>query len=232
MQANSLEEAFKMICAKEGPLSDRLEEFSAAVRVHGLPFAEAYDNLVARLRSEEAGSGAPGPGHPMPSFLLTDKDGRLVDMKDLLAKGPAVVSFNRGHWCEYCAIEMAALRDAQKTFNARGATAVCILPEGPQLTAKVSERLGHAIPILSDFDNSYSHSLGLTVWLGDQVRDLYVSHGLRVDKFQGNNAWFVPIPATYVVGQDGTILARHVDPDFRNRMDIEEILSALPPCRH
>jgi len=42
---------------------------------------------------------------------------------------------------------------------------------------------------------------------------------------------FVPIPATYVVGQDGRILARHVDPDFRSRMDIEDIIAALPPAQ-
>jgi len=41
---------------------------------------------------------------------------------------------------------------------------------------------------------------------------------------------FVPIPATYVVGQDERILARHVDSDFRSRMDIEDIIAALPPA--
>jgi peroxiredoxin len=232
MQANNLDEAFRQICATAGPLQERLSAFSAAVRVHGIPFAEAYDDLVARLQSEKAGSTAPGSGAQMPSFLLPDKDGSLRDMQDLIAKGPAVISFNRGHWCEYCAIELTALKEAKEQFQARGALAVSVMPEGPELTAKVSERLGHAFPVLSDFDNSYSRSLGLTIWLGDRVRELYLSHGLRVDKFQANNKWFVPIPATYVVGQDGKIIARHVDPDFRNRMDIEDIVAALPPIRH
>jgi peroxiredoxin len=232
MQANSLEEAFKQICVSEGPLHERLAAFSAAVRLHGLPFAEAYDELVARLRSEKAGSTAPGPGDMMPSFLLPDKNGLLYDLKDLLAKGPAVISFNRGHWCEYCAIELTALSRAMEKIRARGATTVCIMPEPPELTAKVSARIKDAFSVLSDFDNSYAQHLGLTIWLGDRVRNLYVSHGLHVDRFQGNGRWFVAIPATYVVGQDGHILARHVDPDFRSRMDIEDIIAALPPPRH
>jgi len=41
----------------------------------------------------------------------------------------------------------------------------------------------------------------------------------------------VPIPATFVVGRDGVIVARHVDPDFRNRMDIEAIVAALNALR-
>lgn len=232
MEANTLDDAFQKICAAEGPLQERLASFSAAVRVHGIPFAEAYDELVARLRSEKAGSTAPRTGERMPSFLLPDKDGRLLDMRDLLGGGPAVISFNRGHWCEYCAIETTALKQAMEQIKARGATTVSIMPETPEFTAKVSARVGDAFKVLSDFDNSYSRSLGLNIWLGDRVRELYMSHGLRLDKYQGNNSWFVPIPATYVVGQDGRILARYVDPDFRNRMDVEAIIASLPPTQH
>lgn len=232
MQANDLQEAFQKICDSEGPLHERLAAFSAAVRVHGLPFAEAYDDLVARLRSEKAGSNAPGPGELMPSFLLPDQDGRLVDMTDILAHGPAVISFNRGHWCEYCAIELTALSQAMEAVKAHGATTVSIMPETPEYTAKVSARHGNVFKVLSDFDNSYALGLGLTIWLGDRVRKLYLSHGLRLDKYQGNDSWFVPIPATFVVAQNGRILARHVDPDFRSRMDIADIIAALPQTRH
>ena len=37
----------------------------------------------------------------------------------------------------------------------------------------------------------------------------------------------MPIPATLVVGKDGRVKARLVDPDFRHRMGIEEIRRAL-----
>ena len=101
VQTHSLEEAFRHNRDRDGPLNGRLTDFSAAVREHGLAFAEVYDDLVARLESEQAGRAAPGSGDRMPSFLLPDKDGRLLDLNDLIAEGPAVISFNRGHWCEY-----------------------------------------------------------------------------------------------------------------------------------
>jgi peroxiredoxin len=227
VQTHSLEEAFRHNRDREGPLNGRLTDFSAAVRVYGPAFAEAYDDLVARLKSEQAGRAAPRSGDRMPSFLLPDKDGRLLDMHDLIADGPAVISFNRGHWCEYCAIELSALQQGMEEISARGANAVAIIPEGPGLTSKVSGRIGGAFKILSDFDSSYSRSLGLAIWLGERVRELYLAHGLRLHKYQGNDAWFVPIAATYVVGQDSKILACHVDVDFRNRMEIGDILAAL-----
>jgi len=37
----------------------------------------------------------------------------------------------------------------------------------------------------------------------------------------------LPIPATFVVGTDGEAKARFVDPDYRKRMTIEGLLSAL-----
>jgi peroxiredoxin len=58
-----------------------------------------------------------------------------------------------------------------------------------------------------------------------------MQHGVRLDMYQGNDAWFVPIPATFVVGADGIIAARFVDPDFRRRMEIDDILSALSSLR-
>ena len=45
--------------------------------------------------------------------------------------------------------------------------------------------------------------------------------------YHGSNAWSLPIPATFVVGRDGRILARHVDPDFRHRMEPEAIVDTL-----
>ena len=93
--------------------------------------------------------------------------------------------------------------------------------------AKAAANTGNAFNILSDVDSGYALTVGLAIWLGERVRTLYLSHGLNLERFQNSPNWFVPIPATFVVGRDGLIVARHVDPDFRNRMDIEDIVAAL-----
>lgn len=227
MKATSLQDAFEQICALEAPLHERMAAFSEAVREFGLPFAEAYDDLVARIRSGEAGSTAPEPGEPMPEFLLPDTSGRLVDLGGLIAEGPAVVSFNRGHWCEYCTIELKALHQGLNEIAAGGARVVSIMPESEAFTKKAAANTGNAFSILSDIDNGYSLTMGLAIWLGERVRALYLSHGLNLERFQNSANWFVPIPATFVVGRDGIIAARYVDPDFRTRMDIEDIVAAL-----
>lgn len=220
------QEIIKRLCSMEAPLNERLAIFSRFVRENALPFAEAYDDLSVRLSSAGAGSTAPEVGDEMPPFALPDWQGRIHGLEDLLARGPVLVSFNRGHWCPYCRVELNAFKQAHREFAANGVQVVSIMPETREYVAKVAADMGPAILVLSDEGNGYALALNLVIWLGERVRSL---QGLEfaLEKSQGNSAYFVPLPATFVVGSDGRILARHIDPDFRVRMNVEEILALL-----
>lgn len=225
MNDTSLEDAFRRICSTEAPLKVRLADFSSAVRQFSSPFADAYDDLVARLKSAEAGAGAPRPGETMPPFALPDENNRLIRLAELMSQGPVIISFNRGHWCEYCQIELVAFEAALNDFAKIGAQVVSIMPESQAHLSDFEPR--SAIRILTDVDNGYALELGLAISLGDDVRNLYTKHGIELQKYNGSKSWFLPIPATFVVGRDGVIVDRFVDPDFRNRMEINDILAAL-----
>jgi peroxiredoxin len=77
-----------------------------------------------------------------------------------------------------------------------------------------------------DMDNGYALSLNLAIWLGAEMQQM-LSGRRDLPSFQGNDSWILPIPATFVVGRNGIIKARHVDPDYRRRMAIEELLAAM-----
>jgi hypothetical protein len=51
--------------------------------------------------------------------------------------------------------------------------------------------------------------------------------GLQPPDYQSNNAWLLPIPATFIVDRAGVVAARFVDPDYCKRMAIEDLLAAL-----
>jgi hypothetical protein len=68
--------------------------------------------------------------------------------------------------------------------------------------------------VLTDMDLGYALSLGLVFWVGQKIMDMYRGFGIDLAQFQGNGGWFLPIPATLVVGRDGRVKARFVDPDF------------------
>jgi peroxiredoxin len=77
-------------------------------------------------------------------------------------------------------------------------------------------------------DNAYAISLGVAFWMGEELKQIMLENpDWNISSFQGNDSWVLPVPATFVVDRDGKITARFVDPDFRRRMPIEELLAAL-----
>lgn len=211
----------------DAPLNVRLVAYSDKLRELNFPFAEAYDELVARLYAGEVGREAPAVGETMPPFLLPARSGALVSLGDLTSAGPVVLSFNRGHWCPFCRIELRTISDHHLELERAGAQAVSIIPDRQEFTRDVRELTRDSILILTDIDSGYALSLGLVMWVGENLKAMMKGRGYHLDAYHGNDGWFLPVPATYVVGQDSQIRARFVDPDFRKRMEINEILVAL-----
>jgi peroxiredoxin len=225
--ADVLEEAFQHCRDMDAPLSAKLEAFADTVRTLDASFAETVDRLVLRLQHAGAGRTAPRIGDPMPPFFLPDEQGHMVALEDLLSKGAVAITFHRGHWCPYCRINTHALAKARKEIDAVGGQIAAIMPDRQQFAEELKSETEARFPILTDLDNGYALSLNLAIWVGKEMEQLIGSCGWDVPNYQGNNSWVLPIPATFVVGRDGRVKARFVDPDYRKRMAIEDLLDAL-----
>jgi len=222
-----LRRAFEQARELDGSMAERLDVFADATRKLHPATAAIVDRLVARLKQHKAGEDAPKPGDLMPPFVLPDETGRLVTLKDLLAQGPVVVTFHRGHWCPYCRISISTLVKAQPRIEATGARLVAIIPDRERFAAEMREDCNVSFPILSDMDNGYAMSLNLAIWVGAELQEFMRKIGRMLPQYQGNDSWTLPIPATFVVGKDGRVKARFVDPDYRKRMTLEEVVAAL-----
>lgn len=223
-----LDHAFEQSRDLEAPLADRLQAFADAVRVASLEFAEVVDRFVLRLKTCGSGAFAPAIGEPMPPFMLPDQNGRLVSLNGLLEKGPVAVSFQRGHWCPYCRITTNALAQARDELLAMGAQIVAITPDLQRFAVTLqADAQVKPFPILTDVDNGYALSLNLAIFVGLEMEAYMKEAGWDIAPYQGNDAWVLPIPATFAIGRDGIIRARFVDPDYRKRMAIEDIIDAL-----
>jgi len=227
----ALEEAVGRAREMDAPLSERLGLVADTVRSLSTEFAEAVDRLIARLQASGAGEAAPAPGERMPDFALPDETGHLVMLGDVLAEGPVAVSFNRGHWCPYCRLNAVAMAEVQKEVAEAGGRIVAIVPEKRKFTNALKQDAAAAFPVLTDMDNGYALSLNLAIWVGEEMAKMIAAAGWDLPRYQGNDAWMLPIPATFVVGTDGVIVARYLDPDYRKRMEIDQLLAALRSAR-
>jgi len=228
---HSLDQALRECRDMDASINARLACYAEAVARLTPGFAQAVDRLFARLQQSEAGASAPQPGDPMPPFMLPDEQGRVVSLTSLLAKGPVAVTFHRGHWCPYCRININALVRAQRAIAAEGGRIVAIMPERQEYAVALKSEADAAFPILTDIDNGYAMSLNLVIWVGAEMEQALIERSRDLPTYQGNDAWMLPIPATFVVGADGIIAARFVDPDYRKRMDIDDMLEALRRAR-
>jgi len=223
----AIEEAVQQARNMRAPLAERLGLIASSVRDLSPPFADSVERMVVRLQQHGAGLSAPQPGEPMPPFVLPDADGKVVVLADLLARGPVVVSFNRGHWCPYCRINVLAMAEVQDLIAASGCQVVAITPERAKFSAALRDEAAADFPMLTDMDNGYALSLGLAISVGAEMETLISSAGWDLPKYQGNNAWILPVPATFVLNRDGIIVARFVEPDYRTRMDIDALLQMV-----
>lgn len=225
--SEKLEVSTARCLAMDAPLASRLSAFADDVRLFSPEFAEIVDRMVARLRKSGAGETTPGPGRKMPPFVLPDQNGKLVAMTSLLEKGPLVVSFNRGHWCPYCLMSTEALARLDQELRSAGASLVAITPNHEQFNKTLQKDADSSFPILTDLDNGYAMLLDLVFRVPDEKRSAMTASGWDIATYQGTDAWLLPIPATFVIGQNGVIVARYLDPDYRKRMPMEDILAAV-----
>jgi peroxiredoxin len=224
-QISPIEKAFLEVRSTDLSLTERLRTVADAARTHKPWYAEAIDEFAGRLRRVQVGSEAPQVGETMPRFVLPDHEGQLVSLDQVLERGPAVIAFHRGHWCPFCRLSMIALAEIEQRL--KPAQIVAISTETQRYTRMLREQTGAMFPVLTDMDGAYAMSLNIVVMLDDKLANMISEAGWDVPLYQGGKEWLLPIPAVFVVKQDGTIAARHIDPDYRQRMAIDELLHCV-----
>jgi len=204
-------------------------DFEAGKPPYNVPHAviETMHRATADLIASGAADKALKAGDEAPSFTLRDADGHPVSSADLLRKGPLVVSFYRGVWCPYCNMELQALEAAKPEFEKLGASLVAISPQTAPNSRKSVRQNNLTFPILSDAKGEVAAAFGLRFALQDYLVDLYKSLKNDLPDFNDDPSWTLPMPARYVVGQDGLIAYAEVNPDYTRRPEPEDMLPAL-----
>jgi peroxiredoxin len=160
---------------------------------------------VQRIVASKAEKRVPAVGEMVPNFIMTDGEGNLVDLAGLITKGPLIISFNRGPSCGYCGFELHALSRAYPEIVAAGGDVISIVPETVHYARNLQKVREVPFRVLIDLDLAYALSLGLVFWLSEKLKEMYRGFGIDLERFQGHGGWFLPIPATLVVGRDGQV---------------------------
>jgi len=215
-----------------GRLQDQLDEITANTRKLVQPERLAIsDRAIEELMLLGIESRALRVGSTAPSFELMNFTGKLVRSSDLLALGPLVLCFFRGRWCPYCATELEAWRDLLGEVRNRGALFVATSPQTQRHNDFTADRHSLTFPVLSDPGCEVAERFGLTYVLPAYMQKYYRSILVNIPFVNGDESWRLPLPGTFVIAQDGTILFAEAQADFRVRPEPRAVLDALPSLR-
>jgi len=192
---------------------------------------EEVVNLLIQKISELVESGiaekALKEGDSIPQVTLSNAVGNEINVNSLLKEGPLVISFYRGAWCPYCNLELHSLQQVLPELKALGAQLVAISPNTPDNSRTSIEKHKIEFEVLSDFNNKVAKEFGLVFSLAEEVRPIHLHLGFDIPKYNGNNSWDLPVPATYIVNTDGTIAHAFVNADYTQRMEPTDIIIKL-----
>jgi peroxiredoxin len=214
-------------------LQAKLDAFKADFKAGKPPYHAPADihPVMERATAELIASGAANKalkvGDKAPLFTLKDPDGHPLSSADLLVKGPLVLTFYRGVWCPYCNLELQALQAFLPTLQEAGASLVAISPQIAANSRKSMRTNGLQFPILSDRHNDVADAFGLRFALPDYLIELYKNLRNDLPSFNDDPSWTLPMPARYVIGQDGVIRYAEVNPDYTQRPEPEAMLDAI-----
>jgi peroxiredoxin len=210
------------------PLKQILAERKEGVAKYVPPDVQAiHDRTIAVLKAQKFASRTLAVGAKAPAFELADHDGKPVSSADLLTKGPLVLLFIRGRWCPFCVTQMEAMNYIASPIAAGGASLIAISPQTEKQAYFMHDQHKLAFPLLVDARNKVARQFGLVYSVPDEQKDLYRRTFVNLPLANGDDSWTLPIPATFILDRDATVLFACANEDYTERPEPLEILSVL-----
>jgi len=166
-------------------------------------------------------------GSKAPNILFRDENLAPTNLYDLLGYGHIVLSFFRGTWCPYCNLELQALSEIKGEINNRGAELIAISPELHKFSHDSLKENNINFQTYVDLGNKAADELGLVFGLPQEYREIYRTLNVHLNKLNGSDNWTLPIPATFIISQEGIITATYINADYTKRMEPNDILKQL-----
>ncbi len=108
-----------------------------------------------------------------------------------------------------------------------GATLVAISPQIVKQSFFMHDQHKLRFPLLSDAGNKIACQFGLTYRVPPLQEAIYRRAFVNLPFTNGDESWELPIPATYILDRDGTILYASANEDYTERPEPADIVQKL-----
>jgi len=186
-----------------------------------------HARAVAELKEKRLAANILSVGAQAPHFQLEDHNAKIVSSAEVLLKNRLVICFIRGRWCPFCVGQMEAMNCVAAEIEQAGATLVAISPQTVKQSFFMHDQHKLRFPLLFDAGNQVARQFGLTYRVPEFQAVVYRRAFVNLPFTNGDQSWELPIPATYILDRDGTVLYASADEDYTERPEPADILRSL-----
>ena len=97
----------------------------------------------------------------------------------------------------------------------------------PKYVSPLKNKYELTFPMLLDPGNRVAELFGIAYQLPEALQQLYLSFGIDLPRYNGDDSWQLPLPARYLIDQKGVIRDAAVSVDYTDRPNVEKTLTAL-----
>jgi peroxiredoxin len=188
---------------------------------------EVHARVVAELKAKGLGANSLAVGTKAPAFTLPDHNGEPVSSEELLGRGRLVLCFFRGRWDPFCCGQMEGMNRILPEIEGVGAALAAISPQTVKQCFLMADQHGLLLPVLSDAGNRVARRFGLVYRVPDEQQAIYRRAFINLPFTNGDESWELPIPATYILDRDGSVLFASANEDYTERPEPAEILERV-----
>ncbi len=195
--------------------------YSLSTHAQMSPYDYGMDSTQTLPQGIELGGRAP-------LFVTTDLDGNRVELNQLLKSGPVVILFYRGEWCPVCNRYLSELNNSLSAMKEKGATVLVISPELAINAAKTKRNSQSEFVFISDTSLEICASFDVLFSVTEAYqKKINTKLQKDINENNGTSKARLPVPATFIIDQNGWVIYKQFDYDYRNRASAVEILKML-----
>jgi peroxiredoxin len=170
-------------------------------------------------------------GQKVPSAHVYTVEEEAVDIRGVVRRQPTVLIFYRGGWCPYCSAHLGELGGVEEELRRAGYQIIAVSPDRPEYLQSALKEKNYGYTLISDHEANASRAFGLAFQVGMETLEKYRDMDIDLAERSGARHHILPVPAAYVVDEDGVIRFAYWNPDYKQRIDVEELLRAARRAR-
>ena len=161
-------------------------------------------------------------GETLPNGNFQNVEGEYIQLKAILEEKPTILVFYRGGWCPYCNVQLSGLVEIEEDILELGYQIVAISPDDYKNLQSTIENNSTKYKLLSDPNGEFIQEIGIAFKTSSSLKEYIIGKGQK-----GETSSVMPAPTVMIVDKKGVIKFEYINPNYKERISGEMLLSVL-----